>query len=231
MKLNFSRSRLDRSRPMRDQIYPLVRRMILTGAIKPGDVIDEKAIAVQLEISRTPVREAVKKLSDENLVEVVAQSGTRASRIDRSEIAEAFFIRRALETESAAQAASRMTQAHAEKLEDILLLHSRALSRKKYVEAIERDDDFHQYIATISNLTRLWRTVEISKAQLDRCRHLMVPRAGEGEATLVHHRAIIKALTSRDPEKARLAMRDHLEAAYKSTVAVLDGPGLIKAGN
>ena len=68
MSFNFSRSRLDRSRPMRDQIYPLVRRMILTGVIKPGDIIDEKAIAAQLEISRTPVREAVKKLSDEHLV-------------------------------------------------------------------------------------------------------------------------------------------------------------------
>ncbi len=214
---------------MRDQIYPLVRRMILTGAIKPGDVIDEKAIAVQLEISRTPVREAVKKLSDENLVEVVAQSGTRAARIDRSEIEEAFLIRRALEAESAAQAAPRMTQAHTEKLEDILVLHARALTRKKYVEAIERDDDFHSYIASISNLTRLWRTVEISKAQLDRCRHLMVPRAGEGEATLAHHRAIIKALNSGDPENARRAMREHLEAAYKSTIAVLDGPGLVKA--
>ena len=110
MIISLLRSRLDRSRPMRDQIYPLVRRMILTGAIKPGEVIDEKAIAAQLNVSRTPVREAVKKLSDENLVEVVAQSGTRAARIARDEIAEAFLIRRALESESAAQAATRITQ-------------------------------------------------------------------------------------------------------------------------
>ena len=64
---------------MRDQIYPLVRRMILTGTIKPGEVIDEKDIAAQLKVSRTPVREAVKKLSDENLVEVIAQSPSRQS--------------------------------------------------------------------------------------------------------------------------------------------------------
>ena len=63
MVISLSRSRLDRSRPMRDQIYPLVRRMILTGAIKPGEVIDEKAIAAQLNVSRTPVREAVKKIA------------------------------------------------------------------------------------------------------------------------------------------------------------------------
>ena len=212
--------------PMRDQIYPLVRRMILTGSIKPGDVIDEKAIAAQLNVSRTPVREAVKKLSDENLVEVVAQSGTRAARIDRDEIAEAFLIRRALESESAAQAATRMNQSHVDRLDDILMLHARALERKKYVEAIERDDDFHRYIAEISNLPRLWRAIEISKAQLDRCRHMMLPREGEAETTLKMHSLIIKALKSGDPEKAAKAMRDHLETAYRSTVAVLDGPGL-----
>ncbi|MGB9142089.1 MAG: GntR family transcriptional regulator [Aestuariivirga sp.] len=211
---------------MRDQIYPLVRRMILTGSIKPGAVIDEKAIAAQLNVSRTPVREAVKKLSDENLVEVVAQSGTRAARIDRDEIAEAFLIRRALESESAAQAATRMTQSHVDRLDDILMLHARALERKKYVEAVERDDDFHRYITDISSLPRLWRAIEISKAQLDRCRHMMVPRAGEAEATLKMHSLVIKGLKSGDPERAAKAMREHLETAYRSTIAVLDGPGL-----
>jgi GntR family transcriptional regulator, rspAB operon transcriptional repressor len=221
-----SRSRLDRSRPMRDQIYPLVRRMILTGNIKPGEVIDEKAIAAQLDVSRTPVREAVKKLSDENLVEVIAQSGTRASRMDRKEIEEAFLIRRALEAESAAQAATRMTEAHADRLEDILLLHTRAIERKKFVEAIERDDDFHRYITDVSDLPRLWRTIEISKAQLDRCRHMMVPRKGEAETTLKAHRNIITALKGGNSETAAQAMRDHLETAYRNTIAVLDGPGL-----
>ncbi len=227
MPTTLSRSRLDRSRSMRDQIYPLVRRMILTGAIKPGSVIDEKAIAAELNVSRTPVREAVKKLSDENLVEVVAQSATRAARMDNKAIEEAFLIRRALEAESAAQAARNMTQTHADRLEDILLLHGRALQRKKYVEAIERDDDFHRYIAEISNLPRLWRAIEISKAQLDRCRHMMVPRKGEGEATLDHHRNIIKALKTGSPSKSSKAMRDHLETAWRSTQDVLNGPGLI----
>ena len=200
--------------------------MILSGAIKPGDVIDEKAIAAQLAVSRTPVREAVKKLSDENLVEVIAQSGTRASRMDRKEIEEAFLIRRALEAESAAPAATRMNQAHVDRLEDILLLHTRALDRKKFAEAIERDDDFHRYIADISDLPRLWRAIEISKAQLDRCRHLMLPREGQADATPTQHRNIVEALKKRNADLARAAMREHLEAAYRSTIAVLDGPGL-----
>ena len=65
MTINLTKSKLHRKQPLRDQIYDLVRDLILSGSIKPGEVIDEKLIAHQLNISRTPVREAVKKLSDE----------------------------------------------------------------------------------------------------------------------------------------------------------------------
>lgn len=226
MPVDLSTLRLDRSRPLRDQIYPLVRGLILSGVIRPGEVIDEKAIAAQLDVSRTPVREAVKRLSDERLVDVVAQSGTKASRMDRKAIEESYLIRRALEMESAAQAAAHMTQEHADRLHDILARHERAVEKRQFAEAIARDDEFHHAITEISDLPRLWSTIEISKAQLDRCRHLMLPRAGQAEATLEQHREIIRGLNSRDPAKAAAAMRAHLDAAYRSTVAVLDGPGL-----
>jgi DNA-binding GntR family transcriptional regulator len=226
MSYNLSSLRLDRSRPLREQIYPIIRSLLLTGAIRPGEAIDEKAIASQLSVSRTPVREAVKRLSDEHLVEVAAQSATRAAKIDPKEIEESFLIRRALEMESAAQAASHMNQNHADRLSDVLAQHARAVERRHYVEAIARDDEFHRGICDVSDLPRLWSTIEISKAQLDRCRHLMVPRDGQAEATLEQHREIIRALNSRDPAKAAAAMKAHLDAAYRSTVAVLEGPGL-----
>lgn len=221
-----SSARLDRRLPLGEQVYSLLRGMIVTGRISPGDTIDDKEISARLAISRTPVREAIKRLSDEHLVDVVAQSGTRASRIDRHELQQAFLIRRALEMESAAQAAPRMRQAHSESLSDLLLVHSRAIEAKDYVKAIVTDDRFHRAIAEISDMPRLWRAVEISKAQLDRCRHKMLPRAGEGEATLEQHREIIRALNSKDPEKARSAMAQHLERAFANTVKVLDGEEL-----
>ena len=226
MSLDLSSARLDRTRPLRDQIYPIVKMLILTGAIRPGDIIDEKNIAAQLNVSRTPVREAVKRLSDEHHVEVIAQSATRAVRIDRNEIWQSYLTRRALEMESAAQAAPLMTQDHADRLSEILMQHARAVERRHFVEAIEHDDLFHRAITEVSSLPRMWQMIEISKAQLDRCRHLMLPRAGQAEATLEQHREIIRALNTHDPERARLAMRAHLDAAYKSTEAVLDGPGL-----
>ena len=220
-----SRTKLDRRRPMRDQIYPLIRDLILTGEIRPGDAIDEKSIALQLNISRTPVREAVKKLSDEHLVDVVAQSGTRAARIDPKEIEQAYLIRRALEIESAAYAAPHMNDSHAEGLNDILMLHERAIEQRKFIKAVNIDDSFHRYIAQVAELPRLWHMIEISKAHLDRCRHMLLPRTGEAAATLEQHRAIIRALNTKKPESAREAMRHHLDTSYASVAKMLEETG------
>lgn len=222
MGLHLSKARIDRKRPLRDQIYELIRNLVLTGQIGPGEIVDEKLIAAQLKISRTPVREAVKKLSDEHLIDVIAQSGTRAALIDRREVEQAYIIRRALEMESAGRAVPHMNGAHAEALSEILMAHARAIEGKDYVLAIATDDKFHKYISEISNLPRLWRAVEISKAQLDRCRHIMLPRAGEAEATLEQHRAIIRALNSKDPDKARSAMGQHLDRSFATAAKVLN---------
>ncbi|MGL4490248.1 MAG: GntR family transcriptional regulator [Rhizobiaceae bacterium] len=222
MSLDLNRNQLDRRISLRDQIYEMVRALILTGAIKPGQTIDEKAIAAQLLVSRTPVREAVKKLSDEHLVEVVAQSATRAARINRHEIEESYLIRRALEIESASQAALHSTQNHIHRLSDIVHAHELALERRQFVEAIKADDAFHEHITKISDFPRLWRAIEISKAQIDRCRHMMMPRSGQAEATLEQHRQIIAAIDSGEPERAGAAMRTHLDSSYKSAVAFLD---------
>ncbi len=216
-----SRTKLDRRRPMRDQIYPIIRDLILTGVIKPGDAIDEKSIATQLNISRTPVREAVKKLSDEHLVDVVAQSGTRAAKVDAREIEQAYLIRRTLEMEIAFQAASRMTDAHIEALHDNYGLHERAIEQKKFAKAIEIDDGFHRIIAQIAELPRLLHMIEISKAHLDRCRHMLLPRAGEAALTLEQHRAIIRALNAKNPDAAREAIREHLDTSYSKIALML----------
>jgi len=97
---------LNRAIPLRDQIYLLVRKAIVTGKISPGSPINEVEIATRLGISRTPVREAVKKASDEGLVDVFAQNGTFVADISRKQVEEAYIIRIALELESIRRAAS-----------------------------------------------------------------------------------------------------------------------------
>ncbi len=214
--------RLDRTRPLRDQVYGVLRELIVTGGLNPGAAVDEKAIAVRLQVSRTPVHEAVKKLSDEHLVTVRAQSGTTVAPLDRHEIEQAHVIRRALEAESAHHAAGQVTEAWLNRLADIQLLHAAALERRAFVDAIAHDDAFHRTVTEISGYPMLWRAIEISKAQLDRCRHAMIPLAGQGEATLSEHAAILAALRRRDREASRAAMRAHLDGAYRKTLVYID---------
>jgi DNA-binding GntR family transcriptional regulator len=214
--------RLDRGRRLRDQVYVVLRDCILTGVFGPGEALDEKAIATRLKVSRTPVHEAVKKLSDENLVLVRAQSGTTVAPIDRTQIEQAHLIRRALEAETARHAADRVAEPWLNRLEDIQLLHAAAIERRAYADAIAHDDAFHRTIAEIAGYPMLWRTIEISKAQLDRCRHAMIPLEGQGAATLAEHGAIIAALRRRDREASRAAMQAHLDSAQAKTLTFLD---------
>jgi DNA-binding GntR family transcriptional regulator len=204
--------------PLRDQIYGVVRRAIVTGSLAPGSVINEIEIAETLGLSRTPVREAVKKVSDEGLVDVRAQSGTFVAEINRSQVEEAYIVRIALECESVARAAPRMTETHKQNLGDIIDRHNVALNRRRFDEAIARDDDFHRYITQISGLTMLWKVVDTCKAQMDRCRILTVPRPGHGSTTIDQHRAIVAALATKKPRAAIAALRDHLETSLGNTL-------------
>ena len=199
---------------MREQIYALIRLTILTGSLPPGGTLDEKAIALQLGVSRTPVREAVQKLSAENLVEIKPQSGTRVAAISPTAIHQAYLIRRALESETVAAAAAKMTPNDGVRLEGNFHQHRLAIEREQFVEAIRLDDEFHRIISEIADLPLLWRAITLSKAQIDRCRYQTIISKGSSEATLQQHRDIIDALEGQDPEAARARMQAHLDRTY-----------------
>lgn len=213
---------LDRKLPLRDQIYQLIRTLVIIGQLRPRQPVNEVEIAEQLGVSRTPVREAVKRLSDEGLINIYAQTGTFVADISRRALEEAYIIRNALELESVRRAAAKMTKAHAEALSDIIRAHQAAISRKRYADAIRLDDQFHRYIAEINELTMLWRAVDISKAQMDRGRHLSIPQPGWGEVTIAQHRAVTSALDDHDADAAVEAMRRHLDTSLRNTLSILD---------
>ena len=213
---------LNRTIPLRDQVYALVRKAIVIGKLEPGAPINEIEIANKLGISRTPVREAVKKVSDEGLIEVFAQHGTFVSAISRKQVEEAYIIRIALELESIKRAALVIEPSQIHDLEDIIHAQEVAVKRERYDEAIARDDDLHRYIAEVNGLTMLWKAVDVSKAQMDRCRLRTIPSPGAAQETIAQHRAILAALEKRDQEGAMTALREHLETSLRNTLAYLD---------
>jgi DNA-binding GntR family transcriptional regulator len=211
---------LKRGVALSEQVYQVVRGLIVSGGMRPGEAVIEATLAARLGISRTPVREALKRISDEGLIDVFAQSGTFVAPISRKALEEAYVIRTALETESASRAAGHLTKAAAEAFADNIAAHELAIGRRHFVEAIRLDDTFHRMIADVNGLHMLWRAVDISKAQMDRGRHLAIPEPGLGAVTIRQHRLILDAMQAADAPHAAHCMREHLATSLRNTLEI-----------
>lgn len=207
-------ARIDRASPIPDQAYRILRHAIITLRMPPGSVIIEKQITDQLGISRTPVRDAIRQLADERLVNIRPQSGTYVALIDRHQLEEGRLIRRALEIEGIKLAINHVDDAAIEKLRDLLALQERAAARKRHDDFITYDDQFHRTISELSGFSRLWRIVNRSKAQLDRVRYLSSPLPHQEEKAVAQHTAIVEALARRQVDRAVKALTHHLDDAY-----------------
>lgn len=206
---------------MRDQLYAIVRKAIVTGKLAPGAPINEIAIAKKMGVSRTPVREAVKKVSDEGLIDVFAQNGTFVAEISKEQVEEAYIIRIALEVESIKRAAQRIGKEEIERLEDIIAAQEIANRRGRFDAAIVHDDNFHRTIAEVSGLKMLWKVIDVSKAQMDRCRLLSLPSEGAGQQTIEQHQDILDALKKHDEAASVAALKRHLTTSWKNTRQLL----------
>jgi DNA-binding GntR family transcriptional regulator len=147
------------------KIYSDLRAELLSLERRPGEAISEAEIALSYGVSRTPVREAILKLSDEGLLEIFPQSGTIVSRIPMAALPEAIIIRKALEETTARLAAERATTSQ------ILVLHA-ILERQREAEAARDSDAFHQAdeafhatIAKIAGHPGIWKLIQQVKVR------------------------------------------------------------------
>lgn len=218
--MNIGTAQLKRGVALSEQVYHVVRGLIVSGRMRPGEAVVEAALAARLGVSRTPVREALKRISDEGLIEVFAQSGTFIAPISRKALEEAYIIRTALEAESVSRAAGRLTADDIEGFADNIAAHELAINRQRFAEAIGLDDTFHRMIAEVNGLHMLWRAVDISKAQMDRGRHLAIPEPGLGAVTIRQHRMILEAMQAGDAAGAVQCMREHLATSLGNTLDI-----------
>jgi len=198
-----------------EQVYEFLRRAIIMMEIAPGDAIVEKDICAQLDISRTPVREAVQKLAEEGLVNVVPHSGSYVSRISYQVAEEGFVIRRALEIESVRRAALRFTEPGGQELQAIMARMRDLVSTGQLDSYIEEDDALHSALARMSGMPRIWKFITMAKVHLDRMRQLSAPVPGHLAMVTEQHAAIVAAVGAGKADQAELAMRIHLESSFE----------------
>ena len=201
-------------RPMAQQVHDAIRRAILTLALKPGEALSEKELALRLGVSRTPVREALIKLSDEGLVDVFPQRGTLVAPIRIAEVMEAQFVREALETavvrRAAEQADGHLTPMLAGNIE-AQAVAARTGERDAFLRL---DEAFHRSLSEAVALPRAWKTIQNVKGQLDRVRFLSLPEAGQLATLTGEHADIAEAIRLRDPDLAAERMKHHLQAVF-----------------
>lgn len=197
-----------------EQVYELLRRAIILLEIEPGAALVEKDICAELSISRTPVREAVLRLAEEGLVNVIPHSGTYVSRISLPVAEEGFTIRRALEIESVRRAATRYTDEGGAVLSATIERMRELVSTGQLDLYLDEDDAFHAGIARMSGMPRIWKFITMAKVHLDRMRQLSAPVPGHLGMVTEQHAAILAAIAAGKADQAELAMRIHLEASF-----------------
>jgi DNA-binding GntR family transcriptional regulator len=211
-----------------EQIYESLRHSIVRLSMVPGAVISEKELCLEYGVSRTPVREALKRLADEDLVDVFPHSGTYVSKISFDVAEEGFVIRRALEIESIRRAVRFVAEDDIARLERMIAEMRDILDRGALHEYIEVDDAFHAAIAGISRYPRIWKFINQVKAHLDRMRQLSAPVPGHLAEVTEQHAAIVRAIERRNADQAELAMRIHLESSFEVMAAMVEDGGFFK---
>ncbi|NLS03680.1 GntR family transcriptional regulator [Rhizobium sp. P32RR-XVIII] len=193
-------------------IFERLHADIVSLRMAPGMVLQEKRIAEEFGVSRTPVREALLRLSDGGLVDIFPQSGTVVSRVPVSAIPEAVVIRKALESTTVESAARIAEPRHIAQLDAII-------ARQKALAALgdasnfhEEDEAFHEAITQIAGYPGIWAILKTVKVQIDRARRLTLPALGRMDNVVHEHKVIRDAIAAHDVEAARAAMLHHLSA-------------------
>ncbi|MBX5039124.1 GntR family transcriptional regulator [Rhizobium lentis] len=201
-------------------IYERLHSDIVSLKMPPGLFLQEKRIAEDFGVSRTPVREALLRLSEGGLVDIYPQSGTVVSRVPVAAIPEAVVVRKALEgttVETAAQIATAADIAHL----DVIIDRQRSLAAVGNASSFhEEDEAFHEAIAQISGYPGIWAILKTTKVQIDRARRLTLPALGRMDNVVREHLHIRDALAAHDAAAAREAMIHHLSAVIPDVDAL-----------
>lgn len=205
----------DRHRNIGGQVYAVLRRRIISFELSPGEPINERALVERLGVSRTPIRAAISRLSDEGLTDIQPNVGTFVSRIHLHKVEEGRLIRDSLERATIRHAAVHFDDAAGEDLLDCLARHEHAALQNRPQEAMAADDEFHRRISELSGYHSVWTTICRAKAEFDRLRHLATLIPGRNRDTLAEHAAILQALRGGDPQHCELALQTHLDRAYE----------------
>ncbi|WFR97949.1 GntR family transcriptional regulator [Rhizobium tumorigenes] len=202
--------------PIAPQVYERLRRAITTLAMLPSEALSEKDLSLQLGVSRTPVREALIRLADEGLIDILPQRGSFVAPIRIHDVEEAQFIRESLEVAVVKRLAGGCSTRFLTDIKANLSRQELAVAQDNGDLFLELDEAFHRGFCEEAGLSKSWRVIQTVKLQMDRVRYLSLPDPAHLKTLLAQHWEIVHAIEHGDRELASNAMSAHLQEVLRT---------------
>jgi len=213
--------KLDNYKPLREMVFESLREAINLGRLRPGERLMEIQLAEEMGVSRTPVREAIRKLELEGFVAMVPRKGAYVAGISVKDIVDVFEIRSSLEALAAGLAAERITDEEMELLERSLVEISEFSTDENIKAIVDGDINFHDIIYKASRNQRLVQIITHLQEQIHRFRMTSLSQPGRTKIALDEHKSIVEAISDRNVELAQQLAREHIENAEQSLLNVM----------
>ncbi|WP_141604472.1 GntR family transcriptional regulator [Terrilactibacillus laevilacticus] len=198
------------------EAYRKLKQAILTGVLEGGRYYTEVELANVLDISRTPVREAVKDLINDNLLEAVPRKGLVVKSFSDIEIEQVFLLRKIIECEMVKKVVSIVNQEMIEYLENIINEQQRMIEKNDQITFMILDQKFHNEMIRFTKYELVEDTITKLHNLIRLFGHRAITEGGRMEEVIVEHQSMIEAMKSKDINLAVKAMEYHLAATKKS---------------
>jgi DNA-binding GntR family transcriptional regulator len=217
--------KLDTYQPLRDVIFQTLRKAIISGEIKPGERLMEVAIAEQMGVSRTPVREAIRRLEADGLVTMSPRKGTHVSKLSVKDIIDTLEVRGVLDKLATSLATKRMQPSQLKTLENVHKQYVSNVEKGNIEGAVKKDVDFHDIIYSASGNPRLITVAGALREQIYRFRVIYMSGDLIAENVLHEHESILEAIKNKNAELASELAETHIRNQMETIIKTVDENG------
>lgn len=221
MTSNFS-VHMDEYLPLRDVVFNTLRQAILKGELKPGERLMEIALAERLGVSRTPIREAMRKLELEGLVVMIPRRGAQVANITEKDLNDVLEVRLALENMAIEKACNRMTEDQTDKLWIAAREFEKTMTEGNLVRLAEADVEFHEIIYQASDNRRLNQVLNNLREQIYRYRVEYLKDEETRNVLVKEHEELYHAIKERDVSRALEISSKHIENQRKAIIQSIE---------
>ena len=207
--------------PLRDVVFDTLRQAILRGEFKPGERLMEIQLANKLGVSRTPIREAIRKLELEGLVLMIPRKGAEVAKISEKSLRDVLEVRRSLEELAIDLACQRITEEELDELNKAEVDFKAAIGNGDAMQIAQTDEQFHEIIYNSTKNQKLVQILNNLREQMYRYRLEYVKDEANYKRLIAEHRVIYEAIRDRDRQTGAEAIKNHIDNQEKAVIRMI----------